>query len=215
MKKRICASLLAVALVISLFAGITASAKGEVFSDVPMDSWGAEYVYDLVERGIVSGYGDGTFGPRNSVQRCEYAKMLVNLTGTEIVNKAVSPYVDVPSWEWYFPYVNSSTGFMVGYTVDGTLYFRPEQDATREEIIVALVKALNLSVDSCEDPTAYLSERFVDVDTVSEHNRKYIAAAVDHGFITGNENGTLCGQDPIIRLEIVAILYRAFPPKQA
>ncbi len=214
MKKRLLASMLIVTLFITLFAGISVSAERELFSDVPMDSWGAEYVYDLVDRGIVSGYGNGTFGPRNSVERCEYTKMLVNLTGTEIVTKAASPYVDVPPWEWYFPYVNSSTEFMVGYTVDGTLYFRPEQAATREEIIVALAKALCLPVDSYEDPTAYLSERFTDVDSIAEHNRKYIAAAVDRGYITGNIDGTLCGQDPIIRLEIVAILCRAFPSKQ-
>ncbi len=40
-----------------------------LFLDVPEDAWEAPYVYDLVDRGIVSGYGDGNFGPGLPVQR--------------------------------------------------------------------------------------------------------------------------------------------------
>ena len=61
---------------------LPAFAYDNLFSDVPEDAWEAPYVYDLVDRGILSGYGDGTFGPRITVKRCEYAKMLVSITNT-------------------------------------------------------------------------------------------------------------------------------------
>ena len=83
---------------------LPAFAYDNLFSDVPEDAWEAPYVYDLVDRGILSGYGDGTFGPRITVKRCEYAKMLVSITNTPISTSVSSPYVDVPSWEWYFPW---------------------------------------------------------------------------------------------------------------
>lgn len=210
-----------------LFAGLTAIAaiilcmhtvlyaKTVNFTDVPKDSWEAPYVYELAERGIIGGYGDGTFGPHMTVQRCEYAKMLVGLTKTEIVESTVSPYADVPNWEWYFPYVNSSHKYISGFTENGTLLFRPEWDATREVVTVALIKALEIDVSEYTDPTAYLSEYFYDVDTISAHNRAYVAAAVDKGFITGDEEGSFRGGDSIIRAEVAAVLCRAFPAKTA
>lgn len=204
-------ALLLAFIIMTLSFVLPASAEDIQFTDVPDDAWEAPYVYDLVERGIVSGYGDGTFGSSNTVLRCEYAKMLVGITETPLSGSISSPYVDVPAWEWYFKYVNSSLDYMTGFTVDGQLYFRPEDQATREVVTVALIKALKIDVSSYSDATAYLSERFNDVNTISEHNRAYIAAAVDKGYVTGDIGGTFRGQDPIIRAEIAAVLCRAFP----
>lgn len=209
MKRKL--SIILAAVIILTVIGAPCYAYSNMFSDVPADAWEAPYVYDLAQRGVISGYGDGSFGPRLTVQRCEYAKMLVGLTGTEIVNSTVSPYADVPNWEWYFPYINSSLQFIPGFTENGTLLFRPEWDATREVVTAALIKALNIDVSDYTDPTAYLSERFWDVDTIAVHNRAYVAAAVDRGFITGDEEGSFRGQDSIIRAEVAAILCRAFP----
>lgn len=52
------------------------SAYATSFYDVPDDFWAAPYITNLESRGIISGYGDGTFLPQNYVARCEYAKML-------------------------------------------------------------------------------------------------------------------------------------------
>lgn len=61
MKKRYIALLTAMVLVVSILAYSALSAE-ITFTDVPSDAWEAPYVYDLVDRGILSGYGDGTFG---------------------------------------------------------------------------------------------------------------------------------------------------------
>ncbi len=210
MRNKITALLTAVLILFTAFPGV-GFAYDAVFSDVPADAWEAPYVYDLVGRGILSGYGDGTFGPRITVQRCEYAKMLVGITNTPLSTSVSTPYADVPAWEWYFPYVNSSLSYITGFTDNGVLTFQPEADATREDVTVALIKALGTDLSPYDDPTGFLSQRFSDVSSISVHNRVYIAAAVDKGYITGDENGTFRGQDSIIRAEIVAILCRAFP----
>ena len=209
MKKKI-ALLLTFIILTSDFV-LPAHATETVFTDVPENSWEAPYVYELVDRGIISGYGDGTFGPGNTVLRCEYAKMLVGITKTPLSTSISTPYVDVPNWEWYFKYVNSSLDYMTGFTVDGQLYFRPEDEATREVVTVALIKAMKTDVSKYADATGFLSEYFSDLNTISEHNRPYIAAAVENGYVTGDIGGTFRGQDPIIRAEIAAVLCRTFP----
>lgn len=194
-----------------LSLSIPGCAKSVTFTDVPKDSWAAPYIYKLADRGIVNGYGDGTFGPDNTVQRCEYAKMLVGISKTPLSTSLVTPYSDVPDWEWYFPYINSSLSFITGYTSDGVLYFRPEEEASREDVAAALVKVLSINLRPYTDPTGFLSARFSDVDSISIHNRVYVAAAVDQGYLNGDQEGTFRGQAPVTRAEVSAILSRAFP----
>lgn len=200
----------------AMLLGNTAVSARELFSDVPETEWAAPYIYNLTDRKIIGGYGDGTFLPWNNVQRCEFAKMLVNITGTEIIPSSVSAYTDVPYGEWYFPYVNSSTAFMTGYqSSDGKLFFSPNEDAKREDVAVAMVKALSLDLSAYDDPDGFLASRFGDWEDISVHNRRYICAAVDKGVITGDMPqdgiGTFRPGDPILRAEIVAVLYRSFP----
>lgn len=204
--------ILALTIAMMLTCGNICTLAAEPFSDVPDSDWAAPYIYNLTDRGIVGGYGDGTFMPRSNVRRCEYAKMLVNISGTKLVSGVVSPYYDVSPNMWFFPYINSASEFMTGYQAsNGSLYFDPEAPAVREDVAVAIVKALGIDVSQYDNPTEYLSSRFSDWASISQHNRAYIVAAVDMGVITGDENGTFRPKAPIIRAEIVAVLYRAFP----
>ncbi|MEE1048843.1 MAG: S-layer homology domain-containing protein [Clostridia bacterium] len=200
--------------IILAYGGLGVSAR-EAFTDVPESEWMAPYIYNLVDRGVVSGYGDGTFGPMNNVQRCEYAKMLVNIADIELVQSASSPYSDVPADQWFFPYVNSILSLITGYTVNGVLYFKPYEAATREDVTVAMVKALGVDVTQYTDAEGYLASRFTDWKEISSHNYEYIVAAVDKGIITGNVDGTFRPHDPITRAEVSIILCRAFPGENA
>ncbi len=206
---------MAFVIMIVLTFGTSACSARELFTDVPETEWAAPYIYELVDRKIVGGYGDGTFGPEKYVERCEYAKMLVNIAGVEMVSSATSPYCDVPADQWYFPYINSALSLITGYTKDGELYFRPEEYATREDVTVAMVKALGIDVSGYLDADNYLAAKFSDWQSISPHNREYIAAAVDRGVITGDMSAdglaTFRPADSIIRAEVVAVLCRAFP----
>lgn len=208
--RKMISSLLTLALICGSLLNVSAR---ELFQDVPEDDWAAPYIYNLVDRGVLNGYGDGFFGRDNDVLRCEYAKMLVQTAKVYMHQSTVSPYVDVPTDSWFFPYVTASAPYMTGFqSSDGTLYFDPEAPATREAVTVAIVKVLRINVDKYTDNADnLLSSRFNDYSKISKHNRVYIAAAVENGIITGDEDGTLRPASPIIRAEIVAVLYRAFP----
>lgn len=47
------------------------------FSDVPVHHPYHDVVYNLADRGIISGFSDGTFGPERPVVRQQFAKMIV------------------------------------------------------------------------------------------------------------------------------------------
>lgn len=207
MRKKTLAGLLAFVLLTTF----SAMGYAAVFTDVAGHPAEA-YINEMASRGIISGYGDGTFLPDAYVQRCEYAKMLTGVANLPTSDGTSTPFVDVNVDEWYYPYIRAVQPYLNGYTVDGTMYFYPEEYATREDVTVALMKALGDDLSAYYYMENLLVDKFVDYETVSAHNRPYIAAAVDKGYITGNTDGTFRGKDPITRAEISIILCRAFPP---
>ncbi|MBE7031039.1 MAG: S-layer homology domain-containing protein [Ruminococcaceae bacterium] len=70
------------------------SAKGAtMFTDVPADFWGTGYINLASQLKVVSGYGDGTFGPNDPVTYEQAVKMLVVALGYEpmAINKGGWP----------------------------------------------------------------------------------------------------------------------------
>ncbi len=209
-KKRTLSLLILLALVFTCF---NFSVSASSFYDVSDDFWATPYIQDLADREIISGYGDGSFLPNNNVARAEYAKMLSRIAGLPIPNNQTSPYSDVDVNEWYFPYVSAISSYMNGYSENDRLVFKPFDNATREDVIVALMKVRgdDLSEYYYTDMNSLLSDTFWDYESIAVHNRPYIAEAVKLGFITGHQDGSFKGSDPITRAEICAVLYRAYP----
>lgn len=51
------------------------------FTDVPASRWSAGYIAFCVSQGIINGYGDGTFGPADTLTGFQFAKMLLCALG--------------------------------------------------------------------------------------------------------------------------------------
>ena len=68
--------LIAIALVIATISILSISAFAKDFSDVKPGKWYYAHVMYCQERGIVSGYTNGTFKPNNYITRAEFCVML-------------------------------------------------------------------------------------------------------------------------------------------
>jgi hypothetical protein len=110
-------------------AGFNEPVSGQTFSDVPVGSAFYEYIERMARRGIISGYGDGTFRPGNQATRGQSAKIVARAAGFEepITGQTFS---DVPSTHPFYQYIErmARRGLINGYS-DGT--FRPQNNATR------------------------------------------------------------------------------------
>ncbi len=111
------------------------------FSDVPLDSSYSEIVYTLVDKGILSGYPDGTFGVENTLSRAEFATIMCRLMGVSEPEQINSIFPDVPYQHWASGYISTAqkSGYINGYT-DGN--FGPEDRLTYEQTITILVRGL-------------------------------------------------------------------------
>lgn len=69
------------------------------FKDVPTSHWAFNYIAEMAERGVLSGYPDGKFYPDKNVSRAEFAKIMTSAAGLTPVedSNTYSEYSDSKS----------------------------------------------------------------------------------------------------------------------
>ena len=122
--------------------------KGESYkaglSDVHAGDWYADTVGYAVQKGIVSGYPDGTFKPNQAITRAEFASIASRFANlTESKDLSFSD-LDASYWGYKAIRLAASNGWISGYP-DNT--FRPEQAITRAEVTSITNRMLNRSAD--------------------------------------------------------------------
>lgn len=204
--KELVAFLLTFVFIASLSAA-PALACEESFSDVSSSHWAYREIHDLAERGVISGYPDSTFKPDKILSRAEFAKMMV-LALKLPVKKPDSPtFNDVPRDNWAFPFTETAKFCLTGYRATAGDYFKPEGPAVREDMAVALVKALGYGEEAVDES----SLDFADEGSISPNLRKYVAIAVSRNLMQGDcpENCSarfFRPQDPLKRSEAAVLL---------
>lgn len=173
------------------------------FYDVPKGYWAFEQIAELVNRGAISGYEDGSFKPDDIVTRAEWATIMIKAANKNLGDDVPS-FTDM-SGHWANPYVNASKQYMTSYA--GGAEFRPDIAALREDVTVAMVKLKGYSVDNVD--FSYIA-KFNDQDSISANCKKYVAVAVEKGLISGFEDNTFRGQNTLSRAEAATLLWRAF-----
>lgn len=69
-------------------------ASGSSFTDVKSGAWYADAVSWATQKGIVSGYGNGRFGPNNNITREQLAVMLWRYAGSPISTASLNSFTD-------------------------------------------------------------------------------------------------------------------------
>lgn len=142
----VASGLTAGAIAVSIFTtpGVAAPDTTTAFPDT-QNHWAQPFIKNLAERNIVAGYLDGTFRPDRPVDRDEFAAILSKAFNQKSERNIASGsvYKDVPQGYWAAPAIEAAyqQGFMQGYPGG---YFRPRQEVTRVETLVALAQNLNL-----------------------------------------------------------------------
>ena len=150
------------------------------FTDVPESHYAYQAIMTMKSYGIIAGYKDGTFKPNATVSREEFASMMVNALQLEVNKKTSSSFEDMKSSAWAIPYVEAAKPYLTGYKTSSGFRFKPLDPSVREDMAVALVKALNKPLGN----VATLSD-YADLDLISTNLRPYVAAAVQSGLMVG------------------------------
>ncbi len=122
------------------------------FNDVLPGSPFYTYVETAASHGIISGYGNGSFGPGDPVSRGQLVKMVVLSEGWALVNPSSPTFSDVRPGSPFYAYVETATahGVIEGYP-DGT--FKPSAGTTRGQVSKVIYYARTSAITSLEQQT--------------------------------------------------------------
>lgn len=145
-----------------IFSASTSALTGN-FSDVPPSAPHYDAIQYLKDQGIVEGYANGTYNPKQLVTKVEALKIILKGAGVDLDSLApMASYSDIVTTEWYIPYVNTATarGIVSGNN-DGKKIksFTPTKKVNLAESLKMLVlaKGIDMAIVSLPNDT------FVDV----------------------------------------------------
>ena len=176
------------------------------FSDLSQASWAKATIEEWTQKGLVSGYPDGTFRPSNHITRAEFATLVQK--AFDLKSEAKSEFSDVKSSDWYYDAVATlaSLGVVGGYE-DGT--FRPAGHITRAEAAAIMTNLKKLN------PNASAAEKFADYASMADWAKGHVGAVVEAKFMGGYPDGTFKASNTITRAESVATLNNVINPGEA
>ena len=117
---------------------------GQRYYDVPTTNTFYSFIECMATQDVISGYGDNTFRPNNSITRGQLAKIVSNSAGFD-ADPGPQIFEDVPLSSTFYTWINrlSNLGIMGGYACGGEgepcgsddkPYFRTNNNATRGQI---------------------------------------------------------------------------------
>ena len=163
------------------------------------------------ERGLFSGLEEHRFGPEAPMTRAMLMTVLYRMAGApeQELNSAQASLSDVPSGEWFAPYVRWALSQNIASgTGEGT--FSPNRSITREQLVVLLYSFSQNYLKRPMEEGADLSG-YQDLSQLSPWASQAMAWAVGRGIVTSSSDAqrTLSPQRSASRAEVSAML-RAF-----
>lgn len=191
--KRLASTVLALGMIASMMPASFAAA-----SDIS-GHWAESTMKSFVDTGLLSGYGNGQYGPNAPMSRAQLAVLINRLTGLTAESAAIASYTDVSPSDWHYKDLAKAlaAGYMAG-TSQTTL--SPNAPVTREQGFVMLARYMKLDMTD-----ASVLNAFTDADSIAPWARGGVAAMVSSGYVHGSD-GKLQPGSTLTRAEGTTVL---------
>ena len=185
------------AIVIPTSFTVEASELTVTFKDVPKGSVNYEAINGMVQKGIISGYGDGTFRPNEKITRKHVSALINRAVDLEKTRWFEEP-VDLPKTHPYYEDMKlMNESGLLKVNPKGNIY--PDKELSRGEMAQILAKAFGLDLKDVE------KHPFRDV---TDWNDQYVSALYHAGITTGFADGTFRESETVTRAQYTTFMYR-------
>ncbi|MGB3264195.1 MAG: S8 family serine peptidase [Microcoleus sp.] len=174
---------------------------GARFSDIS-GHWAQNFIEALAAGNIISGFPDGSFRPDDSLNRAQYAALLVSAF-SPVPKRLATNFIDVSASFWARSAIERANrgGFLSGFP---GLKFGPNQNLTKTEAIVSLVNGLELKGGNPDVLNVY-----TDRSQIPNFGLSAIAAATALKIVVNYPaRDRLSPRRDITRAEISALIYQ-------
>ncbi|MGN4864172.1 MULTISPECIES: S-layer homology domain-containing protein [Bacillus cereus group] len=168
-----------------LLAGAILSYSSSIFADTrkfpDVPKWAEQSVNYLVDKQVLIGYPDGTFGSNVTLDRASAATIITKALGIEIEPKAKPSFTDSQD-HWGAPYIAAAekAGIIKG---EGNGLFNPSGKVTRAAMATMLVNAYKLQSTTNDNDQS----KFEDLK--GHWGEKYANILIDLKISNGTDNG--------------------------
>jgi hypothetical protein len=167
------------------------------FHDVNSGDWFYKDVNDLVAKGIINGYPDGTFKPNSNVAVDEFIKMFVISVDSKLDYGKNDGY-------WATPYINKAKELKIVKDDDFDSYKRPINRAEMAMIAVRSLPDTKFAINLDKYSTI-----IKDFNETQDKFKDYVLKAYTKGIMAGDDYIMVKPNDNAKRSEASAIIMRA------
>lgn len=193
------ACLLIVLLFCTNATSISATSKG-AFTDIEQ-SYAVDAIKSLSAQGVITGYQDGSFQPKRSISRQEWASVFVKSLNWTSEPGTVLPFQDVSPWA--VPYVSALYHHQITNGISAT-EFGVKRPITRQEIAVWYARYLGLT-DRSHDS---VSSGFADQAEIADYAKSSVWLMEQLDLMQGDDQHRFLPEQPIQRQAAVLVAYR-------
>ncbi|HDR8171110.1 TPA: N-acetylmuramoyl-L-alanine amidase [Bacillus thuringiensis] len=157
----------------------SAFANTHKFPDVP--AWADKSVNYLIDKKVLSGYPDGTFGSSDTLDRASAATIMTKVLGIHVDTNAKPSFTDSQN-HWATPYIAAAekAGIVNG---EGNGIFNPSGKVTRAAMAAMLVNAYKLQ----DRTNNNVQSKFHDLK--GHWGEKFANILIDLKISVGTDNG--------------------------
>ena len=177
---------------------VCVAAAPKAFTDVKAGSWYKSYVDDISSKGIITGYGNGKFGPNDKLQVDQLLTMMVKANNEQTTKLTSDKY-------WADQYIRKATE--LGWVKSGefTTY---KKNITRGEIARIIARAMTDYPDNLHDYKSLIK----DYESIDTTLRDYILKVYAKGIVGGNPDGTFKANNNATRAEAATMIVKYLEP---
>lgn len=162
--------------------------------------WAKDQVLSWVDKGLISGYANGSFKPDNNITRAEFMALVNRAFGYQ--NTVEINYSDVPAGLWFTDTIaQAKAGGYIGGYQDRTM--KPHNPISRQEAAAIIMRIKELKAN------AAAADKFSDAPSIPAWSKGAVGAVVTANIMGGYPNGSFKAESYIKRAEAVVALSRA------
>lgn len=168
------------------------------YRDVDTSAWYHEAVDYVLVNGLMSGYGNGVFGPNDHLSRAQLCQILYNKEGRPAVTGS-SVFTDVAGTAWYADAViwANTNGVVGGY---GGGLFGPDDPITREQLAAILWRYAG------SPESSHSLDAFTDAGQISDWAMDAMRWANENGVLNGDGSGHLIPRGNATRAHVAQMI---------
>ena len=214
MKKAV-VTLFSLAMIVSAMPSAMA-AQAESFRDVPVDHWAYEEIDRAVDRGIINGYGDGTFGPSNPVTNAHFSAIIARAYFPDDLEQADS-LSDAQSGWWYGSIVCCDKNGLLDGTVVGKKHSETGEWGSEvnssmsrydmAQVMYNLLRNQGAKMPSGSQQTAVQSS-IKDWSSIPDSYQTAVSVCYALGLLNGQADGTFGGNNSMNRAQACVVIDR-------